>query len=214
VFVPALVQAGLIAGLTEQMLDAACRALGAWEAEGLALNASVNVSMATLSDLETADRFLAQVRAHGLDPQCVTFEVTETEAMADIAAVLNVMTRLRLKGFRLAIDDFGTGYSSLAQLSAIPFTELKIDQTFVRNCERSQRLRNIIESSLELAQRLGIRTVAEGIESWHEWEFLRRAGCDEAQGYYIARALPAAEVPAWAGGWLDRMPAGGKKTDG
>jgi len=206
-FVPALVRAGLIAALTEQMIDAACIALKAWSVQGLTLNASVNVSMSTLADLGVADRFLAQVHAHGLDPQRITFEVTETEVMADVAAVLNVMARLRLKGFSLAIDDFGTGYSSLAQLNAIPFTELKIDQTFVRNCERSQRLRNIIQSTIELAQRLGVRTVAEGIESEKEWNFLRYASCDEGQGYHVARPMPAAEIPAWAARWLGRASA-------
>lgn len=201
VFVPALVRAGLIGDLTGQVLDATCTALNAWATQGLMPGASVNVSMATLSDLKTADRFFAQVHGHGLEPQRITFEVTETEVMADVATVLNVMTRLRLKGFRLALDDFGTGYASLSQLSAIPFTELKIDQTFVRNCDRSERLRNIIESNIELARRLRIRTVAEGIESEAEWNFLRSAGCYEGQGYYIARPMPEGEILAWAERW-------------
>lgn len=197
-FVPAMVRAGLIAVLTREMLDATCTALGAWRAAGLALGASVNVSMSTLSDVATVDRFLSQAGAHGIEPQRITFEVTETEVMADVAAVLNVMARLRLKGFRLAIDDFGTGFSSLAQLNAIPFTELKIDQMFVRKCDRAPRLRNIIQSCVELAQRLGVRTVAEGIESEGEWDFLCEVSCDEGQGYYVARPMPAAEIPIWA----------------
>jgi len=196
-FVPAMVRAGLIAALTAQVLDAACRALAAWDRQGLALTAAVNVSMSVLADLGTADRFVSQVRAHGVDPRRITFEVTETEVMSDVAAVLNVLARLRLKGFRLAIDDFGTGYASLAQLNTIPFTELKIDQTFVRNCGQSHRLRNIVRSIIELARRLNIRTVAVGIESREEWDFLRLAGCDEGQGYYIARPMPEDEIPAY-----------------
>ena len=194
-FVPAMVEAGLIAALTDQMLDAACRALTAWRAQGLTLTAAVNVSMAALSDLGTVDRFASQVSAHGVDPRHITFEVTETEIMSHVATVLNVLARLRLKGFRLAIDDFGTGYASLAQLNALPFTELKIDQSFVRDCGQSHRLRNIIRSSLELARRLNVRTVAEGIESREEWDFLRLAGCDEGQGHFIAQPMAGEEIP-------------------
>ena len=197
-FVPAMVDAGLIATLTDQMLDAACRALTVWAGQGLALTAAVNVSMAALSDLGTADRLASQVNAHGIEPRRITFEVTETEIMSHVATVLNVLARLRLKGFRLAIDDFGTGYASLAQLNTLPFTELKIDRTFVRKCGQSQRLRNIIGSSIELARRLNVGTVAEGIESREEWDFLRLAGCDAGQGHYIARPMAVEEIPGFA----------------
>lgn len=199
-FVPAMVLAGLIAPLTARMLDTASRALREWDRQGLALTAAVNVSMSTLSDLGTADRFVAQVQAHGVDPRRITLEVTETEVMSDIATVLTVLARLRLKGFQLAIDDFGTGYASLSHLNAIPFTELKIDQTFVRNCGQSPRLRNIVRSSIDLARKLNIRTVAEGIESREEWDFLRLSTCDEGQGYYIARPMSEEEIPAYASG--------------
>jgi len=220
-FVPAMIRAGLIGPLTEQMLDAACGALNAWDRLGLTLTAAVNVSMSLLADLGTADRFDAQVRRHGVDPRRITFEVTETEVMSDVAAVLTVLARLRLKGFHLAIDDFGTGYASLAQLNTIPFTELKIDQTFVHNCGQSSRLRNIVRSSIELARRLGIRTVAEGVESREEWDFLRLAGCDEGQGHYIARPMPEAEIPAFArrpqrhladGGFVQASPLPGARA--
>lgn len=197
-FVPAMVRAGLIIPLTTQMLDAACRALIAWDKQGLALTAAVNVSMSALSDLGTADRFAAQTGARGVDPRRITFEVTETEVMSDAATVLNVLARLRLKGFRLAIDDFGTGYASLAQLNTMPITELKIGQTLVRNCGQSHRQRNIVRTSIELARRLNIRSVAEGVESRDEWDFLRLSACDEAQGHYIARPMPPSELPAFA----------------
>jgi EAL domain-containing protein (putative c-di-GMP-specific phosphodiesterase class I) len=194
-FVPAMVLTGLITPLTTRMLDAVSRALNEWDRQGLALTAAVNVSMSTLADLATADRFAAQVQGHGIDPRRITFEVTETEVMSDVATVLTVLARLRLKGFQLAIDDFGTGYASLAQLNAIPFTELKIDQTFVRNCGQSPRLRNIVRSSIDLAHRLNLRTVAEGIESREEWDFLRLSACDEGQGYYVARPMLEDEIP-------------------
>ncbi|MGH8442510.1 MAG: EAL domain-containing response regulator [Nevskiaceae bacterium] len=203
-FVPAMVRAGLIGLLTEQMLDAACGALKAWDRLGLTLTAAVNVSMFDLSDVGTTDRLAAKVGAGGVPPARITLEVTETEVMSDVAAVLNVLTRLRLKGFRLAIDDFGTGYASLAQLNTIPFTELKIDQTFVRNCGQSRRLRNIVQLSIDLARRLDIHTVAEGIETLEEWDFLRLAACDEGQGHYVAHPMPADEIPSWADRWTVR----------
>lgn len=200
-FVPAMVRAGMIGSLTRQMLDGACVALQMWDREALKLTASVNISMSALSDIDTANQLAAQVMAHGVEPKRITFEVTETEVMSDVATVLNVLTRLRLKGFRLAIDDFGTGYASLAQLNTIPFTELKIDRTFVRNCGQSHRLRNIVQSSIDLARRLSIRTVAEGIETREEWDFLRMGGCDEGQGHFIARPMVAEALPGWAALW-------------
>ena len=213
-FIAAMVRAGLIDSLTRQMLDASCSALGQWERQGLSLTASVNVSMSTLSDVGVADRLAAQVLAQGIEPSRITFEVTETEVMSDAAAVLNVLTRLRLKGFRLAIDDFGTGYASLAQLNTIPFTELKIDRTFVRNCGQSHRLRNIVQSSIGLARRLDINTVAEGIETSEELDFLRLAGCDEGQGYYVARPMRAVELPSWAGRWRSPRPVSAEPAAG
>lgn len=197
-FVPAMVLAGLITPLTVRMLDAASRALREWDRQGLQLTAAVNVSMSTLADLDTADRFATQVRALGVEPRRITLEVTETEVMSDVANVLTVLARLRLKGFQLAIDDFGTGYASLAQLNAIPFTELKIDQTFVRNCGQSPRLRNIVRSAIELAHRLNMCSVAEGIESRDEWDFLRLSHCDHGQGHYVARPMPEDEIPDYA----------------
>jgi len=205
VFIPALVRTRLITELTEHVLGLACEAVRSWAPHGLQPGVSVNLSMATLSDLKAADRFAALVRAHDVAPERVTFEVTETEIMSDLATALNVLSRLRLKGFRLAIDDFGTGYSSLAQLNSIPFNELKIDQTFVRHCEHSPRLRNIIQSSIDLARRLEIRTVAEGIENEHAWAFLTLVDCDEGQGYYIGKPMAAASLVAWSTRW--RPPA-------
>lgn len=203
-FIPAMQVAGLMPRLTERMLDEACRALLEWERTGLRCTVSVNVSMETLGDLRTADRFATRVRDHGVDPARIVLEVTETEVMSDVVSVLNVLARLRLKGFRLSIDDFGTGHASLAQLNTIPFNELKIDQTFVRTCTTSKRLRTIVDASLELARRLGISSVAEGVESYAEWDFLHHAGCDEAQGYFIAPAMPAADFAGWASRW--RLP--------
>jgi EAL domain-containing protein (putative c-di-GMP-specific phosphodiesterase class I)/CheY-like chemotaxis protein len=205
-FVPALTREGLLPALTDLMLEKSCEALQAWHAHGLTPGVSVNISMTTLADLGVADRFAARVAQFGVSPQRITLEVTETEVMADAARVLNVLSRLRLKGFQLAIDDFGTGYSSLQQLNTLPFTELKIDQVFVRDCGNSRRQRNILEASLDLARRLGMRTVAEGVESPTEWDFLASQRCEEAQGHFIAQPMAAEAIPAWAAAWITRAP--------
>ncbi len=116
-----------------------------------------------------------------------------------------VVTRLRLKRFRLSIDDFGTGHSSLAQLRDIPFDELKIDQSFVHRAWTDETLRAMYDASLGLARQLGIEAVAEGVEDRNDWDFLRRTGCDLAQGYFIARPMPAADFSGWIQVWEARV---------
>ena len=122
----------------------------------------------------------------------ITLEVTESRLMLDQRAPLEILTRLRLKRFRLSIDDFGTGHSSLAQLRDIPFDELKIDQSFVHGASRDQTARAIYAASLGLGQQLGMAVVAEGVEDREDWDLVRRTKCDLAQGYFIARPMPAA----------------------
>jgi len=119
--------------------------------------------------------------------------------MTDPITLLDIGVRLRLKRIGLAIDDFGTGYSSLAQLRDVPFDELKIDRGFVHGASRDSDLRALLESNLVLARRLGIRVVAEGVECPDDYELLRQLGCDVAQGYLIAKPMPADEVTGWLG---------------
>ena len=121
--------------------------------------------------------------------------------MHDQRVLLEILTRLRLKRFRLSIDDFGTGNSSLAQLRDIPFDELKIDQGFVHGAWANDTRRAIFDASLGLAKQLGMEVVAEGVEDHDDWDFLRRQRCDLAQGYFIARPMPAEELPAWMRAW-------------
>jgi len=108
------------------------------------------------------------------------------------------MTRLRLKGFGLSIDDFGTGFSSLDQLKKIPFTELKIDQSFVHQSSKNQASLAILESSIQLAKKLDIFSVAEGVEDQADWDLIEKLGCDVAQGYLIAKPMPAKDLIPWA----------------
>jgi EAL domain-containing protein (putative c-di-GMP-specific phosphodiesterase class I) len=124
--------------------------------------------------------------------------------MKDLRAPLEILTRLRLKRFRLSIDDFGTGYSSLSQLRDVPFDELKIDRGFVHGAGTNETVRAIYDASCRLAKQLGMKIVAEGVEDLDDWHFLRRTGCDYAQGYFIARPMPAAELPDWMEAWQGR----------
>jgi EAL domain-containing protein (putative c-di-GMP-specific phosphodiesterase class I)/AmiR/NasT family two-component response regulator len=180
--------------LTDRILEKACAWKSRWARSGISLKISVNVSMLNLSDVSAADRFQHIVRSHGVDPREVVLEITESSVMGEAAHALNVLARLRLKGFGLSVDDFGTGYSSLSQLSQIPFTELKIDQSFVTGAANQPRKRAVVEASLELARKLNLSVVAEGVESVEEWQMLAELGCTYAQGYLISRPVPGDQL--------------------
>ena len=200
-FVPVAERSGLADALTETMLVEACRWKRRWDQAGMRLRLSVNVSPATLHDPAAADHYQRLVQELGVDPSEVVLEITESLVMADAARGLGVLARLRLKGFGLSIDDFGTGYSSLAQLSQVPFTELKIDQGFVAGVHAQPRKRAVVEASLDLARKLGLETVAEGVETTEDWQVLAGLGCDAAQGYLISPAVPGEELVATIGRW-------------
>jgi EAL domain-containing protein (putative c-di-GMP-specific phosphodiesterase class I) len=125
-------------------------------------------------------------------------EITESAAMTDVAHCLENLARLRMKGFGLSIDDYGTGYSSMQQLSRIPFSELKIDRSFVTDVALHPQRRVILASSIDMARKLGLKVVAEGVESPADWDRLKELGCTIAQGYFIAKPMPASEFINWA----------------
>jgi len=190
-FIALLEKSENINELTFLMLEKAAQACRGWRANGNDWTISVNLSLASLTDTAIADRVTAIVRSAGLDPRHMMLEITESAAMSDIAPALENLARLRMHGFGLSIDDYGTGYASMQQLTRIPFTELKIDQGFVTGCVSNQSTRAIIQSSVEMARRLGIKSVAEGVETQADWDTLKAAGCDIAQGYFIAKPMDA-----------------------
>ena len=204
-FVPIMEREGLANALTERMLEEACRWKQRWDHGGTRIKMSVNVSALALADPSAADRYQSILEGHDIKPEEMILEITESTVMSDAARGLGLLARLRLKGFGLSIDDFGTGYSSLAQLSQIPFTELKIDQGFVLDAHAQPRKRAVVEASLDLARKLGLTTVAEGVESIEDWQMLAELGCDIAQGYLIGRPVPGSELQAVIGRW--RRPA-------
>jgi EAL domain-containing protein (putative c-di-GMP-specific phosphodiesterase class I)/FixJ family two-component response regulator len=200
-FVPLFEREGLIGELTERMLERSCRWHRRWMDSGVELKLSVNVSMLNLVEVETADRYQQIVTDCGVRPRDVVIEVTESSVMSEAAHVLNVLARLRLKGFGLSIDDFGTGYSSLAQLSQIPFTELKIDRGFVSGAPAQSRKRAVVEASLDLARKLHLTVVAEGVETVEEWQMLAELGCQQVQGFLISAAVPGDQLLAAIAAW-------------
>ncbi|MGN6512572.1 MAG: EAL domain-containing response regulator [Lysobacteraceae bacterium] len=201
-FLPQLEREGLSRALTDSILAQACAWRQRWAREhGVELAMAINVAPSTLEDPGVADHYQELVTAHGMVPEDVVLELTESSVLADFARGLGVMARLRLKGFGLSIDDFGVGYSSLAQLSQIPFTELKIDRGFVTDARRNSRHRAVVEASLELARKLHLASVAEGVETEAEWQFLAERGCGLAQGFLISRPVPGEAIPSVLACW-------------
>jgi EAL domain-containing protein (putative c-di-GMP-specific phosphodiesterase class I) len=207
-FISVAEEHGHIDGLTQIVLDGAISQARSWLDAGRGLRVSVNISTDNLTTLAFPDVLARQVARAGLPASDIVLEITESRLMPKVIAVLDVLTRLRLKRFRLSIDDFGTGHSSLAQLRDIPFDELKVDRGFVHGAAGNEKKRAICDASLRLARQLDITVVAEGVEDSQDWQFLRQRGCDYAQGYFIARPMPGPELPAWIDWWSERVRAG------
>jgi len=195
---------GLIDQLTQVVLAAGLEQASAWRKAGLALQLAVNVSMENLTSLYFPDTVANLAVAKGIPTHTVTLEVTESRLMVNLSTTLDVLNRLQLKGFRLSIDDFGTGHSSLVQLRDVPFNELKIDRGFVHNAAIDTRLEAICEATLSLGKQLHMQVVAEGVENRVDWDFLRRSACNLAQGYFIAKPMPAEALVGWLADWKNR----------
>jgi EAL domain-containing protein (putative c-di-GMP-specific phosphodiesterase class I) len=176
-----------------------------WLTAGLHLHIAINVSMNNLTSLTFADFVYQEAMTAGVSPLDIMLEVTDSRLMLDQRIPLEVLTRLRLKRFRLSIDDFGTGHSSLTQLRDIPFDELKIDQSFVRGARHDDTARAIYHASLALGQQLGMAVVAEGVEDIEDWKMVKNSQCEQAQGYFIGRPMQATDLPQWLAEWTQRM---------
>lgn len=193
---------GLIDELTQVVLSSALRQSALWRTAGLALSVAVNVSMDNLKSLDFFDFVIQTAAENGVDLASLVLEITESQLMDNPLTVLETLTRLRLRRVILSIDDFGTGHSSLAQLRDIPFNELKVDAGFVHGASHNRSRRIILEASLDMAKRLDIKSVAEGVETRDDWIFLTESiRCDVAQGYFIARPMPAGNLAGWAQEW-------------
>ena len=209
-FIPLAEEMGLIEAIGDWVFDELARQHAEWAAQGVKVAISYNLSPRQMWSAHLAEKLLGKLRAHGVDPHDITIEITESMAMADPDRTQRLLTELHSWGFTLAIDDFGTGYSSLARLKHMPVDVLKIDQAFVRNVEYDRDLAGMVRAMIQLAQSLGMVPLAEGIETYGEYEFLRANGCRLAQGFHFAYPVPAAEIPALVrrkGGLVEQPPS-------
>jgi EAL domain-containing protein (putative c-di-GMP-specific phosphodiesterase class I) len=200
-FIPVAEEHGLIDDLTRVVLTAALKQSRLWQDMGIALTVSVNVSMNNLRSVDFPDLVTREMREIGVPASLLVLEVTENQLMKDPLVALDILTRLRLKRISLSIDDFGTGHSSLAQLRDLPFEELKVDRGFVHGACRDASRKAILQASLSMARQLRMKSVGEGVEDREDWDYLRAAGCDLAQGYFIAKPMSAEALPTWLNAW-------------
>jgi EAL domain-containing protein (putative c-di-GMP-specific phosphodiesterase class I)/FixJ family two-component response regulator len=195
-FITLAEQSGVIHDLTEWVAGAAIRQAAEWRRQGTTVELAINISALNLLNMELPDLVSAMCRDASVAPEALTFELTESAAMGNLAQSMDVLTRLRLKGFHLSIDDFGTGHSSLVQLQRMPFSELKIDKSFVMNMQKAKDCRVIVEAVIWIGQKLGLVTVAEGVETADVLAALVEAGVDAAQGYHIGRPTSPDRISA------------------
>lgn len=188
---------GLIGDLTALVIKKAMQQALYWKSKKLMIQVSVNISADNITSLSLPEQLSDMLDGHQLDPNMLTLELTESALMGELITSLDILTRLRMKGIELSIDDFGTGYSSLSQLYRMPFTELKIDQSFVMNMKRDEEARGIVKTCIMLGHELKMNVVAEGVEDKQTLEILSDMGCDIAQGYYIAKPMPAKNLIPW-----------------
>ena len=194
VFIPTLEQTGLIKRYTLWALETACAQRAAWDAAGYNLSMSVNLSMYNLRDTQLVEHIRGLQKKWGPPAGRLILEVTESAVMGDILHVSGIMDDLASIGVEFSIDDFGTGYSSLSHLKRLPVNELKIDRSFVMEMDQDPDDEIIIRSTIDLAHNMGLRVVAEGVESARTLDKLRKLGCDQAQGFHIARPASASAI--------------------
>ncbi|MFV9615913.1 MAG: EAL domain-containing protein [Gammaproteobacteria bacterium] len=196
-FIALAEQNGLMAELTHWVIDKTVKQEQLWQDAGLTTTMSVNISALDITGLMLPEQLAELLKNNELAPTRLTLEVTESALMGELVTSLDILTRLRLKGIRLSIDDFGTGYSSLSLLHRVPFTELKIDRSFVSHMSEDNEARAIVKTCILLGHELSMRVVAEGVETEEDLALLKQMGCDLAQGYFIARPMPGSELLAW-----------------
>jgi EAL domain-containing protein (putative c-di-GMP-specific phosphodiesterase class I) len=195
VFIPMAEEQGLMDEVTDWVLRKAIGQLAQWKAEGMELSVAVNVSAANLHNLKLPDKIGDLCAGAGIAPERVTVEITETASMSDPAKMMDVLARFRIKRFSLSIDDFGTGYSSLTQLQRLPFSEIKIDKSFVIGMDKIVESAIIAKTVVDMAHNLGLLVCAEGVENDAVLAMLQRFGCDFAQGFHFSAPVAADKVP-------------------
>ncbi|MGB4102013.1 MAG: EAL domain-containing response regulator [Alphaproteobacteria bacterium] len=202
-FLDLALQEGLLEPITKFALRQAVSAAATWRDAGQTLTVAVNIAASSLLDLTLPDQISDICDRGNLPTEQILLEVTENEAMRDTKRTMDVLLRMRLRGIGLGIDDFGTGHSSLRELQRMPFSEMKIDKSFVLDMATNRDCRVIVNAIIDLGHNLGLKVIAEGVEDFRAWSMLADKGCDLAQGHYIAKAMPADRVLNWMGDWLN-----------
>jgi len=192
---------GLMQPLTDFVIKTAVRQAATWFQAGEKLTLALNVTASTLLDLSLPDKIADICKQHGVPSEMLILEVTETEAMRDVTRTMDVLLRMRLRNIGVSIDDFGTGHSSLRELQRMPFSEMKIDKSFVVDMAQNKDSVVIVNSIIDLGHNLGLKIIAEGVEDQRAWEMLREKGCDFAQGFHMGRPMAAAEFNIWLDAW-------------
>ncbi|HBH39069.1 MAG TPA: bifunctional diguanylate cyclase/phosphodiesterase, partial [Curvibacter sp.] len=200
VFVGLAERFGLINQLGNWVIEEGCRQIRAWEDQGLRMPVAVNLSVHQLREHGLAQRIAQALQRHGVPASQLLCEITETVAMEDFEEARRSFAELAAIGVYLSIDDFGTGYSSLNYLRQLPVQQLKIDSSFVRDLDKGNNARAVVQAVISLAHALGLRVVAEGVETPAQRDILLSMACDELQGYLYARAMTAEELLDWAQG--------------
>ena len=196
-FIPQAEESALINNLTQWVIAAALADKAAWKARGQSMGVAINLSVRNLRDRALLDALHETVTRHGIDPQHVELEITESAVMHDFDYCAQLITRLRDRGYRVSIDDFGTGHSSLAYLKKLPVCTLKIDQTFVKKLAHDASDQKIVRTILGLARSLDLESIAEGVEDEAALALLRDWGCDYAQGFCLHEPAPYDQLLAW-----------------
>ena len=201
-FIPFAEQTGFIRVLTRWVLEQSAMLCRDLIAQGIVLKVSVNLSTRDLLDQDLPNKFADILRRYDVKPQSFCLEITESAIMDDPVRAQQTLERLHAMGVDLSIDDFGTGYSSLAYLKRLPVDELKIDKSFVLNMENDIGDTKIVRSTIDLGHNMGLRVVAEGIESEAVWRLLAALGCDQGQGYFMSRPIPGDKLVEWIANWV------------
>jgi diguanylate cyclase (GGDEF)-like protein/PAS domain S-box-containing protein len=196
-FIPVAQQTGLIKPLTLYVINEALRQCRVWQDAGLRLAIAVNLSARSLVDPDFPAQVAGLLDRWNVEPTLLEFEITESAMLTDPARTREILEQLDDMNVRISIDDFGTGYSSLAYLKRLPVSEIKIDRSFVMNMDTDEDDATIVRSTIDLGRNLGLDVVAEGVETAASWQLLTSLGCTAAQGYYLSRPVPGAELLAW-----------------
>lgn len=203
-FIPVAEQFGVLDEVADVVIEDALQQSRRWVQMGRRVDIAINISMSNLGSLDFPDRLAQMAGDVGLPLNNLILEITEAQVMTDPRSQLDILTRLKLKGIRLSIDDFGMGYSNLTQLRNLPFDELKIDRSFVHRAGADPSRHAILKASIGLGRKFGMQTVGEGVEDRKDWHVLRQAGCDIAQGYFIAKPMAGDAFAGWLGDWATR----------